>query len=143
MPKIDDSPEYISRVTLIILGNDLDPAHVSRMLKLRPSKVWKRGDSQTSGRLTFDSTYSWGGWKKFLPAAQNSRSLPSQLRYWARTLRGRERIISALVDSGHRCTLDCYIGTDTTASLILPTDLQQSLSALGLDLTFSVSVHEG
>ena len=141
MPNIDHNPEYISSVTLMILGNDLDPAHISRALKLRPAKAWKRGDRKTSGHLTFDSTYSWGGWKKFLPTSQENRPLPSQLRYWVRTLRGREHIFSALVDSGHRCILDCYLGTDATASLILTADLQQSLSALSLDITVSVSVY--
>jgi len=48
-----------------------------------------------------------------------------------------------LAASGHWCTLDCYVGTGATASLILPVDLQRPLSTLGLDLRVSVWVDGG
>ena len=143
MPNVDGDPEYISHVTLMILGEDLDPTVVSQTLKLRPSQSWKRGAPQSLKGVALDSTHSWGGWKKFLPPSQKARPLPAQLRYWVRTLRGRERMLAKLAASGHWCTLDCYVGTDATASLILPVDLQRSLSALGLDLRLSVWVDRG
>ena len=34
--------EYVSYANLMILGDDLDPADVSKTLRLRPSKSWKR-----------------------------------------------------------------------------------------------------
>ena len=133
------NPEYLSHVTLMILGDDLDPSGVSTMLGLRPTKTWKRGDAHASDKLTFPSSHEWGGWKKGLPASQASRSLPSQLRFWLRTLRGRARAISKLTNAGHLCVLDCYIGTEATASLILPRDLQAGLAQLGLELRISIS----
>ena len=143
MPSASDDLEYVSHATLMILGDDLDPTFVSRSLKLRPSQSWRRGEPQSIRGVSLESTASWGGWKKFLPPSQKPRPLPSQLRYWVRTLRGRERALAKLAASGYWCSLDCYVGSDTTASLVLPVDLQRSLGVLGLDVRISVSVHGG
>ena len=138
-----DDREYVSGVTLLILGDDLDPAFVSRSLRLRPSRSWRRGEQKRVMGIAFDSQYSWGGWKKFLPPSQQHKELPGQLRYWMRTLRGRAPAFAKLASSGHYCSLDCFLTTDATASLIFPPDLQLSLSSLGLDLRISVSVAGG
>ena len=130
--KLGRDAEYTSSVTLIILGTALDPQEVSRALRLRPAQSWKRGD--TRGK----SAYDWGGWKKFLPASQESRPLASQLRYWARTLKGLSKPLSKLTNAGHICMLDCFIGTDATASIVIPSDLQSELAALGLEIRLSV-----
>ena len=138
-----DDREYVSDATLLILGDELDPAFVSRSLGLRPSRSWRRGEQKRVMGLAFESKYSWGGWKKFLPPSQRHKELPGQLRYWMRTLRGRAPAFAQLTSSGLYCSLDCFLTTDATASLILPPDLQRSLSSLGLDLRFSVSVGGG
>src|SRR3989442_12321467 len=36
--------EYLSSVTLVITGDDLDPDYVSRRLSLRPDRTWRKGD---------------------------------------------------------------------------------------------------
>jgi hypothetical protein len=64
--------------------------------------------------------------------------LPSQLRSWARTLRGRSKAIAKLTAADHLCILNCYIGTRETASVILPPDLQVGLAHLGLEIRLSV-----
>jgi hypothetical protein len=91
-------------------------------------------------KITFETSHGWGGWKKFLPASQGSRLLTGQLRFWVRTLRGRAKAISKLTAAGHLCALNCYIGTDETASILLPADLQAGLAQLGLELRISVCV---
>jgi hypothetical protein len=132
MSSLTATPEYLSHATLMVLGTSLDPADVSSALGLRPTQAWMRGD-----------THKWGGWKKSLPASQTNKPLPSQLRFWIRTLRGRAKAISKLVATGHLCTLDCYIGTASTASIIVPADLQSELAALGLELRLSVFANGG
>jgi hypothetical protein len=125
-------PEYVSHATLMVLGTSLEPSEVTSVLGLRPTKAWGRGDS-----------HAWGGWRKSLPASQTHKPLPGQLRFWVRTLRGRVRAISKLSKAGHLCALDCYIGTDSTASIIVPADLQSELAALGLELRLSVFADGG
>jgi hypothetical protein len=58
-------------------------------------------------------------------------------------LRGRVKAISKLANAGNLCVLDCYIGTDSTASIIVPADLQSELAALGLELRLSVFADGG
>ena len=132
MPRNPSESEYLSHATLMVLGTSLEPADVSRLLKLRPTNAWRRGDS-----------HAWGGWKKSLPTSQIARPLPSQLRYWVRVLRGRAKAISKLVATGHLCALDCYIGTSSTASIVVPADLQSELATLGLEMRLSVFADGG
>ena len=138
-----NDPEYVSHATLMILGDDLNPADVSTLLRLRPSQSWKRGDMHScslpgGSSLEFSTVHNWGGWKKKLPASQAARTLPGQLRFWARTLRGRSGAIAKLTAAGHLCALDCFIGTEATASVVLPPELQMGLAQLGLELRLSV-----
>jgi len=132
MPNHPSESEYLSHATLMVLGTSLEPSDVSGALGLRPTQTWRRGDS-----------HKWGGWKKSLPASQLAKPLPSQLRFWVRTLRGRTKAISKLAAAGHLCALDCYIGTDSTATIIVPSDLQSELSSLGLELRLSVFADGG
>ena len=133
-----DNREYASDATLLILGDALDPALVSRCLRLRPSQSWKRGEQKRSMGIAFDSVHAWGGWKKCLPPAQEQKDLTSQLRYWVRALRGRAPAFAQLTKSGHHCSLDCFVSTDATASIVFPPDLQVSMAALGLELRISL-----
>jgi hypothetical protein len=118
----------------MILGEDLDPAVVSRLLKLRPNRSWQRGAPKT---LT-GPVHAWGGWKKFPPMSVQAKSLDAQLRYWVRTLNARTGALRKLGSLDHYCALDCYISTDATASIIVNPDLQRGISSLGLDLRISV-----
>jgi hypothetical protein len=123
--------EYSSHVTLMILGEDLVPAEVSALLGLRPNQSWKRNESGQR----------WGGWKKFLPQSKKDWPLDRQLRHWERILRGRGDTFTAISGRGNLCVLDCYIGSDATASIIFPVELQTSLAALGLELRLSIFAH--
>ena len=131
MSKDHGDREYSSHVTLMILGDNLDPAAISTLLRLRPNQSWKRGDS---GKL-------WGGWKKCLPQSMHHWPLDRQLRYWARTLRDRASTFAAISSDSNLCALDCYIGSAATASIKFPIELQTSLAGLGLELRLSFLIH--
>ena len=137
MSQLQASREYLSYVTLMIHGKNLEPVEVSRLLHLRPSQSWKRGES--TGRTM---PHPWGGWKKSLPKNLMPSPLPTQLRYWVRTLRERTAQIRTLERSTHLCALNCYIGSSHTASIIIPVELQQSVAALGLELHISFFANE-
>ena len=131
--------EYLSHVTLMFLGDDLKPSEITRSLGLRPRQSWMPGEPSASGSK---SVHSHGGWKKSLPKAQLLRPLPSQLRFWVRALSGRTRAIAAIASQGHLCTLNAYIASSATASIIIPADLQRAIGALGLELRLSFFAHE-
>lgn len=129
-----EQPEYISSATLMILGAHLQPGEVSSLLKMRPSKAWRRGEVKSVG----ESLHEWGGWKKFLPPAQIKRLLPMQLHYWARALKEKADAFSHLRALGYHCALNCYVGTSGTATISLPAELQLAIGALGLTLELDV-----
>ena len=133
MSKSKDDREYTSYVTLMILGDDLDPQSVSKALRMRPTRSWMRGESPKESEFL----YEWGGWKKSLPNTQLSQSLGRQLAFWVRALHGRTQAIAELTRSGHLCALNCYVGSSGTASIIVPVELQQALAAIGLELRIS------
>ena len=63
--------EYLGKVNLIIIGDDLDPDSVSNKLSLTPSQSWRKGERQElilrdGTKRVFKSRHSWGGWKLFI-----------------------------------------------------------------------------
>ena len=133
MNKARHEQEYLSHVTLMILGENLDPQSVSRSLRLRPTKAWRQGEPKTHG----SSTYEWGGWKKSLPNAQLIQPLNRQLAFWVKALTGRNQAIAKLTRDGNSCALSCYIGSSGTASIVISPVLQKNIAGLGLELQLS------
>ena len=119
----------------MFLGDCLIPSEISTLLAMRPNKSWARGSPKFIG----DSLHEWGGWKKFLPKSFQERPMEAQLAYWARILASKKTAIRKISKCGILSTLDCFIATDTTASIIVPTVLQESVAALGLELRISFS----
>jgi hypothetical protein len=135
----NDQPEYLSSATLMVLGTSLRPHEVSALLRMRASEAWARGEPKLiRGKGMGDTFHDWGGWKKTLPPAQRARSLPQQLRYWARSLTDKAGALSQLAALGYRCELNCFVGTSSTATLVLPPDLQRTIGDLGLTLSLNV-----
>jgi hypothetical protein len=130
----EPSPDYLSYVTLAVVGDDLDPGEVTRTLRLFPSQSWRRGEPMGHAP---NSTYRGSGWKKSLPEAELALPLEGQLLYWVRELYGRAEGIYRLVRAGHECSLVCYIGSSGSASIVLPVALQKAVAALGLQLEIS------
>ncbi|KAB2310644.1 DUF4279 domain-containing protein [Betaproteobacteria bacterium SCN2] len=139
MSKPRHKQEYLSHVTLMILGNNLDPQSVSRSLRLRPTQAWRQGEPKTRD---LHSTYEWGGWKKALPNAQLTEQFARQLAFWVKALAGRAKAISKLSRAGNLCALNCYIGSSGTASIVIPPELQRAIAALGLELQLSFFAYD-
>lgn len=139
MSKPRHNPEYLSHVTLMILGSNLDPLSVSRSLRLRPTQAWRQGEPKTHD---CSSSHEWGGWKKALPNAQFTQPLSRQLAFWVKALSGRAQAIAKLTRAGNSCALSCYIGSSDTASIIISPELQRAVAALGLELQLSFFADE-
>lgn len=129
--------EYICSVTLMILGEKMEPDSVSTLLRLRPNKSWRRGtQSAISG-----NAHQWSGWKKFAPPSIQEKRLETQLAYWVKTLDKNKDALRKLVRAGSYCALDCFITTEATASIIVEPKMQRAVSLLGLDLRLSFFAH--
>jgi hypothetical protein len=125
--------EYGSSVTLVILDTDLNPDLVSARLGLQPDRFWENGD------VSKNHTYKWGGWKKFVPDEIREEYVEDQLLYWATLLESKTKVLRSMSENLELVTLDCFIGLDETASIIVPHTLQKSICDLGIEVRFSIS----
>jgi hypothetical protein len=133
--------EYVGSALLIITGTSLDPGQVTRLIRMRPSQYWRRGEIKRVGRLTFSSTHNEGGWKAHAPASVRNRPIEVQLKWWVKRLTSVASNIRRLRTQGNYCRLSWFIATHATASLVIPSSLQVALAKLHLD--WEVSVHVG
>lgn len=128
-------PEYCSHASLIVSGSNLEPAHVSAALRMRPSRAWRRNDNNPA--LGPSHRYSFGGWKKFLPASVLQYSLDRQLSHWVRRLRSAQLPLPESA-CAEEFAISCFVHAEATASIILMPSLLGEISGLGIDLRLSV-----
>jgi len=126
-------------VTLLVLAEDLDPDVVTKSLLQFPDQSWRRGEPQPI-RATVASARAadWGGWKKFIPADFESRSVEEQLEFWASSLRDRSSEIAVLRSLGHELFLDCSISASFPFLIEMSDSLQLQLGALHLNVDFHI-----
>ena len=122
---------YTSSVSLVVLGESLDPAAVSSVLKLDSHDSWSRGQPKRVG----NELHAWGGWKRHLPPDRKSLSLEVQLEYWIGELLPRVSDLGALAQTSNRCLLDCFVIADA-AWFRLSSQMNRNLMCLPLDLEF-------
>ena len=127
--------EYRCRASLIVRGLNLEPAIVSAALRMRPSRTWRRNDNNPA--LGPSHRYSFGGWKKFLPASAQQYGLERQLSHWVRSLRS-SRLPFPESACAEEFAISCFVHTETMASIILTPTLLGEISGLGMDLQLSV-----
>jgi hypothetical protein len=130
------SREYSGHVLLIITGRDLDPDAVSAALRLKPDRSWKRGQPKLPPVVM--SPAKEGGWKLFSAKTSRSHYLEPQLKAWVGLLRTRRQAIRRLRARGYYCRLSWFADSSATVSVIIPNQLQRSLSELWLDWEISV-----
>jgi len=117
----------------MVRGPDLDPDQVTRLLRLRPTKSWRKGEPNSLGT----SSQSAGGWKRAIPQSLQAKRLDQQLSYWCRLMVDRKRELRALTQREELCALDCLVIAEKTASIIVPQDLQCAIAKLGIELRLS------
>ena len=129
-------------VTLIVVGDDLEPEVVTSALGWNPDRSWRRGERKRFTRpdgteRVFDSAHNWGGWKLFAADGERERSLQDQLAAWLERLRVKRPALLGLGDRGWEVELNCFAAT--SECLVLPVTVLGELASLGvrLALTFS------
>jgi hypothetical protein len=135
----------VSSATLIVLGDDLDPAQVTQVLDLVPSQAWRKGEKKRvtgyDGKTRFyEGVYEWGGWKLWLPEELREIPFPSQLSHWTQLLMERSTEIKGLKNKGFTVELNCSIISQTYCFQV-PSALQELFGSLGVDLDITFYSH--
>jgi hypothetical protein len=124
---------------LLIWGGHFDPQEVTRTLRLKPTKAWRKGE-RTSFRRTdgsvhyFDSRRPWSGWKKWMTDRFRERPLESQLSFWLRLLTPRRSALWKLRKNGAVVELNCCLIHRGSVNVTLPAAMISKLAALGVQL---------
>lgn len=138
MPK-SLKPDVVHSVSLIVWGSGFDPGEVTRLLGMRPSKAWRKGERRSyrdrdGVRRYFMSVNEWSGWKKWPTDRQAEASIERQLARWVARLRPKVVALRSLRRRGISMELDCCIIASRSIRTELPADLVASIGKLGLAL---------
>ena len=135
--------EHCCSVTLTVVGEDLDPEAVSKVLGMEPDRSWRRGDRKGLTRpdgtvKQFDSVYEDGGWKKFIPKQYQDKPLSDQVYLWLFNLHDLRDAIMGLQERGWVTELDCF--TASTEVLVLFNDHLRQIADLGVGLGLTIGL---
>jgi hypothetical protein len=129
-------------VTLIVVGDDLEPEAVTSALGWNPDRSWRRGERKRFTRpdgteRVFDSAHDWGGWKLFAADEERERSLQDQVAAWLERLRVKGPALLDLRDRGWGVELNCFAATSECLDLPVTVLGELARMGVGLALTFS------
>ncbi len=138
--------EHCCSVTLIVVGDGLEPEVVTSALGWHPDQSWRRGERKRFKRSdgterVFDSVYDWGGWKLFAADDERERSLQDQVAAWLERLRAKGSALRGLCDRGWEVELDCFAATSECLNLSAIVLGELAELGVGLALTISVGDH--
>ncbi|WP_088260402.1 DUF4279 domain-containing protein [Fimbriiglobus ruber] len=134
-------------VTLIVVGDDLEPEDVTSALGWNPDHSWRRGEHKRFKRpdgteRVFDSIHDRGGWKLFTADDERERSLQYQVTAWLGRLHVKGPALLGLRGRGWDIGLNCFAATSECLDLPV-TALGELVSmGVGLSLTFSADTDE-
>ena len=125
--------DYVSSVTLVFIGQDLDPELITDAIGILPSQSWKRGETKIfrSGRK---HVYSWGGWKLFQSDATLHVPLHKQFEYWVSLLAEKADRLRKLREMNYPAVLDCYISIDEVATETFTAELLAKIASIGVGI---------
>jgi hypothetical protein len=129
-------------VTLIVVGDDLEPEVVTAALGWNPDQSWRRGERKRFTRpdgteRVFDSSHDWSGWKLFAADDEREQSLQDQVAAWLKCLRVKEPVLLDLRDRSWEVELNCFAAT--SECLDLPVTVLDELARLGVGLALTFS----
>jgi hypothetical protein len=130
---------YDVSTMLLVLGDDLDPDHVTRLLGIFPDRAWRRGEHNSfrdaRGETRYlESVAAWGGWKKFVPDEVRNKSLEMQMYHWCSVLETKSERIAELVASGQSVAIDCYMQVFGDDLIEFSAPLVREIATLGVDV---------
>lgn len=126
------------KVTLRLMGADLEPQEVTLALGLEASSSHRRGDVRKNRAGREYSAYTEGLWELH-STLEATASLDQHLRSLLGLLRGRHEVIRKLRDEGLRADLLIGIfGSDSNVGFGVSPESLAEIAELGLALEFDV-----
>lgn len=126
-----------------VMGHDLEPEEVSRLLGLEPTESHKRGDARIGRSGRHYSDYSEGLWA-WRPGVSETAPLSEHLLALLGVLEPKAATLKRLRKLGQR--MDVFIGLfgpDSNFEFALSADLLERMGRLGIDLEFDVYCCQG
>lgn len=133
-------------VTLMILGESLNPSIATKLLRMRPNQQWRRGDQKFFNRKDgtvqlLNSVHEWSGWKKLSSNGERKKEFEALIEHWCRKLAPKKKALARLNLSGCDVYLDCSLHGDSTTFVLSPR-LLATLAGLGVTLRVSFYFHQ-
>lgn len=129
--------EVKTNVMLRLLGYDLDPERCTKLLGIRPSQAYARGDSYDIPSVGIRQR-STGLWAFCSEGHVTSDDPVDHLRYIVATFRAKRKRL-AVISKGQRVQISCCVWWETADShggFSLPADLVKDATCLCADLQF-------
>jgi hypothetical protein len=131
----------MSSATLMILGESLDPRFATKLLGMRPSQQWRRGEQKSFKRKDgtmqlLESVHKWGGWKRWSSEAEQKKEFEKLIEHWCSKLTPKKKALARLGISGCEVFLDCCLIGDAVGFAVSPR-LLAKLAGLGVTLRVS------
>jgi len=138
---------YRATSTFLITAEVLEPAEISTLLKLQPSRSWRRGRATTvhnkDGSVrALGGRHENSGWKLFADPSWIERPLEEQLDDWLSLLQPRGAALRQLSERGYSCNLDVFITEPENVTCRFEPRILQALGELGVGILLSVEVME-
>ena len=136
------SERHCCSITLIVIGDDLEPEKVTSALGWSPNQSWRRGEQKQFIRRdgsirTFGSIHEWGGWKLFSSDEERKLSLDEQLTAWMARLRTKGHELQGLHQRGWKSELNFFVAS--SECLDMPVNVLNALASLGVGLNLTLS----
>lgn len=126
----------MASVSLLIRGNDVDPAEVTRLLRLKPTRTWMRGDAMVIAGKATRKIHRVGGWHLWSTPNQRNHSMSWHVSRWSRLLSSRRQPLREISEMGWEVSLDCCVAGKSDAFRLSPR-FAQKLADAGVTFAFT------
>ena len=133
-----DHTRAMASVSLLIRGRSLDPDELTRLLGLKPTRTWKRGESIIVAGRTVRKRRADSGWHFWSTPEQRRRTMDWLIARWTRILSAKDNALRQIHAAGWTISLDCCVARKSEAFRLSP---RFSKRLAALNVTFAVTCY--
>jgi len=138
-------PGLLCKSNFSVVGRDLDPEMVTRVLGIAPDRAFKRGEQSFAWNRdgTFDYSrptpykHSKGSWLKSINKSFWIQFVPEHLAHWSEFLRAHEGSFRQWLSEGSNIAISFYIDWAPT-DFCVSAQIMKVLGDFDVDLRFGV-----
>jgi hypothetical protein len=136
--EFDIRPKLV-RVTLAIYGEQLDPAEITQLLKLKPTRCHRKGEAITTAPATRSHKVSTGAWLLTSENHVNNAVFEEHLSWLLNVLSEKQQALEQVQKLG--CNVQVRCGWHAASSNTVPelsVDVMSRLVQLNLPILFDI-----